>query len=181
MQTPADTIATYIGAKDGNRPHLLGGVFASAAVLEMIVKSGSLTFPAQSRGREAIAEVLVRRFGESFENVYTFCLAAPPGDSVSAFECDWLVGMSEKAGGAVRVGCGRYDWQFEDAQPRRAEALKITIEQMEVLPAAALEPVMRWLSSLPYPWCPAGTATRSAPAGPAELRRIIAHINRSPL
>jgi hypothetical protein len=41
--------------------------------------------------------------------------------------------------------------------------LVITIGVMEVLPAEALEPVMSWVSSLPYPWCPASTAAQAIP------------------
>lgn len=175
MQTPADAIANYIHAKDRNRPHLLDGAFTGTAVLNVLVKSGTLTFPAQSSGREAIAEVLVRRVGQTFENVYTLCLTTPPTGRARAFACDWLVGMSEKASGVVRVGCGRYEWQFQDAEPCLAEALRITIEHMEVLPATMLEPVMQWLSSLPYPWCPARAAARSAPT---ELDQITAYLNR---
>lgn len=178
MQTPADAIANYIHAKDGNRPHLLDGAFTGTAVLNVLVKSGTLTFPAQSSGREAIAEVLVRRVGQTFENVYTLCLATPPTGRARAFACDWLVGMSEKASGVVRVGCGRYEWQFQDAEPCLAEALRITIEHMEVLPATMLEPVMQWLSSLPYPWCPARAAARSAPTELAQLDQITAYLNR---
>jgi hypothetical protein len=127
---------------------------------------------------QAHTEVLVRRFGQTFENVYTLCLASAPIGFGAAFECDWLVGMSEKAGRAVRVGCGRYEWQFRRTAPSVAERLTITIERMEALPPSTLAPVMQWLSSLPYPWCPTETAARSVP-GLSQLSDISAFIGRS--
>jgi len=75
--------------------------------------------------------------------------------------------MSEKAGGAVRLGSGRYDWIFGPGEPRLVERLKITIEHMELLPASHLPIVINWLSRLPYPWCPAEAAIEAAPK---ELR-----------
>jgi hypothetical protein len=166
MHTPADAVATYIRAKDENRPHRLSGAFVHDAALEMVVKTAAISFPARSVGLDAIADVLVRKFGQTYENVYTVCLGSPPAGFEAAFECDWLVGMSEKAGGAVRVGCGRYDWRFRSTSPALAERLTITIERMEMLPASALATVMEWLVGLPYPWCPRAAARDGMPALP---------------
>jgi hypothetical protein len=172
MPTPADIIATYIRAKDSNRPHLLRAAFAETAELEMIVKSDAISFPPRSVGRAAIEDVLVRQFGQTFENVYTFCLATPPAGA-GAFHCGWLVGMSEKVGGAVRVGFGTYDWQFQAADPCLARRLLITVEKMEVMPPERLLPVMEWMSSLPYPWCRTDVAITTAPVL-EPLSRILA-------
>jgi hypothetical protein len=163
MLSPADVIHRYLMAKDGNRPHLMAGAFSEDATLAMQVNTSGIAFPPLSCGREAIADVLVRRFGQSYENVYTFCLAPPPRQAVSEFSCAWLVAMTDKAGGNVRVGCGRYDWRFE-AGTGLAEHLAITVEMMRILPPAALEPVMQWAASLPYPWCATGTAAARAGA-----------------
>jgi len=155
-------VHTYLRAKDGNRPHLMHDAFAETARLEMQVKTDNIAFPALSNGVEEISEVLVRRFGQTYENVYTFCLQQPQAASRS-FSCDWLVGMSEKASGAVRVGCGRYDWTFSDSPPHRAERLLIAIETMQSLPASCLGAVSAWLASLPYPWCSIEQMQSSAP------------------
>lgn len=152
MPTPAQAIENYILSKDGNRPHLLRQAFASDATLEMQVRTGAISFPPNVEGRAAIAEVLVRRFGQTYENVYTFCVGAPPENEATSHHCKWLVGMSDKATGALRFGCGQYEWQFAAGL---ATHLKITIEQMLVCPAAEVEPVMEWLQRLSYPWCPA--------------------------
>jgi hypothetical protein len=169
MLDPAEAIATYVKAKDGNRPHLLEGAFAEDATLEMLVKTGSISFPPSSVGREAIARTLIRQFNQTFENVYTLCIGDPPAADAESFSCGWLVAMSEKDGGAIRVGCGRYDWSFTQTD-HRVQTLSITIEAMEVLQAETLPSVMSWVSSLPYPWCARRTLTTAPPLLPGVMR-----------
>lgn len=168
MTTPAESVVRYIRAKDCNRPHLLDIAFSEDAVLQMLVQTESISFPASSVGREAIAETLVRRFNQTYENIYTLCIGAPPAANAEAFSCDWLVAMSEKQGGAVRIGCGRYDWSFSHVN-HRVRALTITIEAMEMLPRETLGPVMKWVSGLPYPWCSRQLATGTPPNLPGVL------------
>ena len=96
MPSPSESIAAYIRAKDQNRPYLMRSAFAEAATLNMILKTGAISFPPLSKGIEAITEVLVRRFAYSYENVFTFCLEDPPRDDARSFSCDWMVGMSER-------------------------------------------------------------------------------------
>ncbi len=163
MHSPADCVSAYIRAKDQNRPYLMRHAFAEAATLNMIVKTGVISFPPLSKGIQAITEVLVRRFAQSYENVFTFCLADPPKDSAKTFTCRWMVGMSERETAAVRVGCGRYDWMFETRQPFLTRELTITIESMQILRAGDVNAIMDWLSGLPYPWCSVQTAVASAP------------------
>jgi len=174
MNTARLSIQQYISAKDGNRPHLLDQAFTSEATLDMIVRTGSISFPAQVEGREGIGDVLVRRFGQTFENVYTFCLALPPAVDAKAFQCKWLVAMSDKSSGEVRVGCGLYDWRFEP-DSKRAEGLTITIEHMQTLPPADLPAVMAWVSELDYPWCEPLAAMNNVPDS-AELRAVIQYV-----
>lgn len=171
MLTPAESISAYIRAKDGNRPHLLDAAFAEDATLRMIVRTGAISFPPLSVGREAIAETLVRRFNQTYENVYTLCIGLPPTPDSEAFSCDWLVAMSEKQSGAVRIGCGRYDWSFTHEKGKVC-ALTITIEAMESLPSEALEPVMNWVSALPYPWCDPRSVLAASPDC-AEVRHVL--------
>lgn len=137
--------------------------FTEAATLKMIVKTGAISFPPLSKGVDSITEVLVRRFAQSFENVFTFCLADPPKDNAESFSCSWIVGTSEKESGAVRVGCGRYDWRFQSDESFLVKELTITIEFMQILPPRNLDAIMDWLSGLPYPWCPVQMAVASAP------------------
>lgn len=159
MLSPADSILAYIRAKDGNRPHLLDWAFTPDAYLSMCVQTQSISFPPESYGREAIADTLVRHFNQTYENVYTFCIGTPPGNSVKTLSCPWLVVMSEKQSGAVRVGCGYYDWTFSG---HRVCALRITIACMELLPPDTLDLVMDWVSGLPYPWCSEGAIVSGA-------------------
>lgn len=177
MRTTEQHVATYIRAKDENRPYLLMAAFAPDITLQMVVKAGSISFPPFSRGVESIADVLVRRFAQTYENVHTFCLTAPPVNEEVAFSCDWLVGMSEKQTRIVLVGCGRYDWLFQSHGLRLVERLTITIELMQSLAPDTLLPVMRWLSSLPRTWCSADVALTSAPALD-ELKSVRHYVGR---
>ena len=161
--TASELIATYIRAKDSNRAHLMTAAFAPNASLEMVVNARTISFPPHTTGIDAITSVLVSPFGQTFENVYTFCLCAPPNSDPSAFSCAWLVGMSEKDGGAVRVGSGRYDWMFGAGDTGLVVRLKITIEHMQTLPSSHLPTIMSWLSRLPYPWCSADAAVGTMP------------------
>ena len=178
MPAPADAISTYILAKDGNRPYSMRRAFAEAASLEMIVKTDAIAFPPTAKGLDSITDILVRRFARDFENVYTFCLASPAARDARQFSCDWLVGMSGKHDGLVRVGCGRYDWHFQSQAPGLVEKLKITIERMRVFSPACHDPVMEWLSDLSYPWCPVEEATKCVPDLDG-LAEIADYINRA--
>ena len=174
----AQHVHTYCRAKDGNRPHLLATAFADDAWLEWAV-DGALLFPhSVSQGREAITRSLVGHFGRTCENVYTFCLQRPGEQgSASQFSCDWLAGMSAKDSGQVRVGCGRYDWQFQHEPPHRVQGLKISVAVMKVLPPPALATVTEWLAGLPYPWCQAAAMAAAAPDLPA-LQPVLEHLCR---
>ena len=162
MLQPADAVHAYIRAKDGNRPHLLEDAFVADAELRMVVQTAAIAFPPVTSGRSAIADTLVRRFNQTYENIYTLCIGEPPSKTADSFTCGWLVAMSEKQDGAVRLGCGRYDWSFS-APGHEVRALTITIAAMETMPAETLAPVMGWISALPYPWCLARLLSSNAP------------------
>ncbi|MFW0754817.1 hypothetical protein ACN1C3_08680 [Pseudomonas sp. H11T01] len=152
MNTAQRSIQQYINAKDGNRPHLLRQAFMPDARLDMVVHTGSISFPPHVEGLGPIGDVLVSRFGQTFENVYTFCLGCPPEPDAKTFRCKWLVAMTDKTSGEVRVGCGLYEWQFSP-ESGLVERLTITIEYMKTLPATDLHAIMEWVSRLDYPWC----------------------------
>jgi hypothetical protein len=175
VPTRSEAIQAYLRAKDENRPHLMKLAFAEGAGLEMTVETDTISFPPVTKGIDAITQVLVRDFGQVYENVYTFCLTTPPSSTDGIFRCRWMVGMSEKASGAIRVGCGYYDWSFQISEPHLVEKLGITIKMMEVLPSDYLRPVMGWLPRLPYPWCPTSEATKGMPdlAALEEVRKFI--------
>lgn len=168
---PEAVLRSYVRAKDENRPHLLEEVFASGAELVIHNRSANTAFPAVTLGRPAIAEVLVRSFALSYENIYSFYLGRPAA-GVQEFTCAWLVGMSERSSGNVRVGCGTYAWAFEPHDSRLANRLAITIEAMQVLPHSEFEPVFAWLGALNYPWSSAASALQGIPG--AELLSPIA-------
>lgn len=163
MPTHRHAIESYIRAKDGNRPDLLRQAFTPDATVNMAVLTSTISFPTELAGIAAIAETLVRRFNQTYENIYTFCLGEPPQEGALAHDCHWLVGMSLKETGEVRIGYGEYLWQFDPASGRVSQ-LTITIERMDVAPAQDLQPLMDWLQALDYPWLDARTARARAPS-----------------
>lgn len=151
-------VRAYLRAKDENRPHLIDDAFAPDARLEVRVRAGAIAFPPVAVGSAAIADVLVRRFAQVYENVYTFCLARPADGDATDFACPWLVAMSAKADGTLRVGCGSYAWRRQSGAPWLVERLVIEIDAMRELPAEASRAVFDWVRHLPYPWCPPAAA-----------------------
>ena len=178
MHSAATSIEAYLHAKDENRPFLMREAFEADALLAMVVKSDNIAFPAATRGRDAITDVLVRDFSSTYENVRTVCLAASPIGALGAFGCPWLVAMSVKADRAVRAGWGRYDWTF-DPRTSRVRRLTITIEAMHVLPEESLETVASWIFALPYPWCPGERALLTLPD--LEVLQPLRDYVRSPI
>jgi hypothetical protein len=132
--------------------------------LEMNVKTDAISFPSSVKGLEAITDVLVRRFAADFENVFTFCLSQPSATDRRHFACRWLVGMSAKVDGAVRVGCGSYDWHFDPDRFGLVDKLQVNIDVMSVLSKTAFDPIMDWLSGIPYPWCTPDEAIKDIPS-----------------
>jgi len=174
MSTPVKSVLTYILAKDGNRPFLMKQAFAENVELEMVVGTDAISFPSTASGLNAVEDVLVRRFSADNENIHTFCLSEP--DPVhSRFQCHCLVVMFVKTTGQLRVGCGRYDWHFND--DGKVGRLVINIDIMKVFSGTQLDAVMCWLSSLPYPWCSPNQALESFPLCD-DLSEIKAHLNQ---
>src|SRR3954454_17711583 len=77
MPNTSECIASYLRAKDENRPHLMRFAFAETARLETIVETNAISFPPLTQGLNKIAQVLVRDFVNTYENIYTFCFAYP--------------------------------------------------------------------------------------------------------
>ena len=175
MSTPSDAVRTYILAKDGNRPFLMRQAFVEDAELETVVKTDAISFPGSAKGLSQLEDILVRRFGVDSENVHTFCLSQPTEANRRHFPCYWLVGMSAKNGGPIRIGCGRYDWYFEPGAACRVEKLVIAIEVMKIFPATDLAASMNWLTRLPYPWCTPEQTVSAAPPidGFAEIEAYL--------
>ena len=167
--TLASLVRAYICAKDSNRPHLVSRVFAPAASLEMVVKTDAIAFNPRVHGREAIAEMLVRRFAQQYENVYTFCLCEPPPPAALRLDCGWLVVMSDKETRQVLAGFGCYAWEWRPDVEPLVHRLTITIERMDRFDPALGAAAFEWAERLPYPWCPLGRAT----GAPAPLDAVV--------
>ncbi len=119
MSSPSDAVSTYIFAKDGNRPHLMRRAFTEDAELEIVVKTDAISFPSSAKGSSAIEDIVVRRFGLDYENVYTFCLSQPSQANRRHFPCHWLVGMSARSDGSLP-----YPWCTPDQALSAAPAIE---------------------------------------------------------
>lgn len=145
-------IENYIHAKDGNRPQLMRYVFHASATLKMQIKTDQISFPADAVGLDAITDILVTNFSKSYEDVYTFCFSDSLKSSEKETLCGWLVAMRERDSGNIRVGCGIYNWSFDNPQSTLADSLTITINQMIVLKPEFYGMVTDWLKKSDYPW-----------------------------
>lgn len=167
----ATVLRNYFHAKDENRPLMLNLAFSPDATLEIKNNSSAISFPSETNGREGIADVLVRGFGQTYENVYTFYLSRPEGKP-QRYSCDWLVAMTEKSSRSVRVGSGHYDWSFTTDSPYLANKLVITITEMREFPSSETSAVYSWINSLSYPWSTLEEVTRTMPKNPA-IRAVV--------
>ncbi len=158
-----DIVRNYIFAKDNNKPYLMKKAFTESANLEMVVKTENISFPSNAIGLDAITDILVRKFNQNYENVYTFCISDSIKEDKDELFCNWLVGMTEKEGGSIRVGCGGYNWHFDNSTTILADRLIITIEQMVVLEASFSAEIIDWVSKLPYPWCASAAMFKDMP------------------
>jgi len=162
--TTRSLLRDYLRAKDENRVLFLRRGFAPDVSLIMGLNTDEISFPAQSLGVDAVAETLAVRFNQTYENIFTFYLALPPDDATTeAFHCGWMVGMTEKATGNVRVGCGTYEWLF-DLEPYRVKGLRIIIEHMRNLPSSDADAVFDWLLAAPYPFADPRALAATIPA-----------------
>lgn len=159
---PEQVLRDYFHAKDENRPHLLAKVFSADAQLDICNRSNQISFPATTTGLHAIADVLVRRFNQTYENIYSFYLSRPGPDD-ETFSCDWVVGMTDKESRRPRVGCGRYAWTFQRTSTTLASRLTITIETMMSLDQSRTSSVLDWISQLQYPWTSVPQVLRTLP------------------
>ncbi|GGK55526.1 hypothetical protein [Amphritea balenae] len=147
-------ISQYIKAKDNSKPHLMAKVFAEQAVLKMNVQTDNIAFPAEVLGVDKITHTLVQDFNNSYDNIYTLCIT----DSVDQYQhhnhlsCRWLVCMTEKSSGSLRLGYGDYHWCFEEKSSGLISQLTITIDDMQILPEGMESEILSWFDTLPYPW-----------------------------
>ena len=146
-------VSDYIQAKDGNRPWAMAKAFLPDAELQMQVDTDNIDFPARVIGLDAITDTLVRSFGRENDNVFTFCLQDTLVVQQEKLMCDWVVFMTDKDTGRIRVGWGQYHWDFADQEGQAlAKALLIRIQQMDILSAAHQAELFSVLDGMPYPW-----------------------------
>ncbi|WP_293268604.1 hypothetical protein [Neptunomonas sp.] len=145
-------INQYIKAKDNNKPHLMNEVFAEQATLKMLVQTDNISFPAAVEGLGNITHTLVSEFNNKYENIYTLCFIDTVQQQDNNLSCRWVVCMTEKASGSLRLGYGDYLWSFTGHPHALVNGLTITIENMTLLPQELQPHVLSWFDQRPYPW-----------------------------
>lgn len=146
-------ITNYIRAKDENRPWYLTKVFSSDALLDMQVDSDLINFPSHVTGREAIADTLVKKFAQNYGNVFTYVFDDTVVTEDKKLSCMWLVVMTDKVDGSLRVGYGKYIWHFQhNVVDLFASKLCIELISMNQFPQSMIDQIYRCIDELPYPW-----------------------------
>ena len=151
-------IHRYVRAKDQNRPHLLQQVFCTDAILDMKVESENITFPAQTCGLAAISQLLVSDFSQSYENIYTYCIEESISITANRLSCQWLVIMSDRETGQLKVGTGDYLWTFSELaeglnKTHKVQSLVIAIAHMLLLDPSQNPQILQLTETLAYSWC----------------------------
>ncbi|MCG8334104.1 MAG: hypothetical protein MJE63_06275 [Proteobacteria bacterium] len=156
-------IDKYIRAKDTNKPYLLADVFTKSAKLDMVLDTTAISFPSKVEGEANISRTLVSDFNKTYENIYTICFDDSVKQENNTLICKWLVGMSEKENGSVRVGCGQYKWHFTKSNIPRVQTLSIVVGEMVSLSSYYRTDVLFWLDNLSSVWINSQEALQSMP------------------
>lgn len=157
-----DALEQYIDGKDNNRPNRLEQLYTGDARLSFQMDTADMAFPPQVSGNREIARILSADFNRKYRQVKTYYLHRDNLvlDGLRIEKQPWLVLMQEIDSGAVRAGCGYYNWQFVDSASGdlQLERHQISIHQMLSLPAERAEWLKALQHTLPYPWLALGQA-----------------------
>jgi hypothetical protein len=152
------TVVRYARAKDHNKPQLMSRVFTDAASTQINVLDGDVSFPARTTGLSALRDLLVRQFSEQYEDVSTRCCMDSATYSPGVLHCTWLVCLRERSSGTLRIGAGRYQWQFQDVTAKTGcddwlvDHLQIDIDHMQPVDTCRVSGLLDALETLSYPW-----------------------------
>ncbi|MBF6992301.1 MULTISPECIES: nuclear transport factor 2 family protein [Cupriavidus] len=153
-------LASYVEAKDNNRPALIHEAFAQDATLTFSIDTDTISFPAKTEGAAAIAATLVTDFAQTFDRCRTYYVGdLSLAEAGATLTVPWLVLMREKAAHTLRAGKGVYRWGFARQQDGtyRIGSLHIHIARMDVVPDAGAAMLAALQAALPYPWLPSQT------------------------
>jgi hypothetical protein len=162
-----DVIGLYIQSKDNNKPHLMKSVFEGVANLSMEVKTDEIVFPSETTGIEDITNILVRNFNQKYGDIYTFCITDSVTSDGKQTLCKWVVVMSDKEDGNIRVGYGDYKWTFNIDL---VSNLTILIEKMIVIDKNHSTEIFSWLKKQAYPWCDSSDLLKEVPTSVSFLK-----------
>ena len=154
MNTPKDLLEAYLRAKDLNQPSVILECYTPDALLTYSIATDTISFPARVSGAQAIAQTLVRDFREKFDCCKTYYVCdSIAADARSIEYLPWLVIMRQISDRALRLGRGRYRWDFQrDDSGMRVCAMHIHIERMDIIEDRDGAKLSALQQALPYPW-----------------------------
>lgn len=140
----------YLKAKDENKPNLMESIFEEDAVLIMNVQSQNIDFPSRVQGCAQISKILVEDFAVQYEDVYSFCLEESLHITNDELSVDWFVCMRDKKTKDLKLGQGKYKWQFNSN--KKVKLLEIDINKMHILLKKQSSKVFEWINKIPTKW-----------------------------
>jgi hypothetical protein len=154
----------YLHGKDQSRPHLLARAFAPDAVF--VSRFEFDTDFSDDTPREGLGTIIetFRQLGAACENIYTVCASDSVRESPEGWRCKWLVTMTQRDDGRVRVAWGDYLWQL-GGWGTRAKRLEVTMEEMQVLPADRADGFCDWMATHEGLWVESARMLEGCPAG----------------
>lgn len=153
QQEHTELIHTYLRAKDESRPILFRQVFLKEGRFQTRFSIDTdFNQGGMRHGLDTITQTF-QQLGAGFENIFTTCpIESAFYNDVGQLESSWVVGMTGRNEGQVRLAAGSYLWTF-DSDSGLVKELDVLMEHMLVLPAHHAESILSWLSPLPQPWC----------------------------
>ena len=153
-------VRAYLEAKDYQRPHRFAEAFTDDARFRTTFAFDTDWNSSDAvHGLPAITETF-RRLGAGFENLVTFCLPESLRWEDDALHMRWVVFMTGRKSGQIRVAWGDYQWRFT-AINRRATSLDVHMHAMRELPSNPR--LLDWAMALPHVWCTGAVARRCLP------------------
>ena len=157
-------IEKYMTAVQSNQTDLIKEVFIHDASLEIKAHTTYVSFPKLTKNAEEVAKVLVKDFGEKYENISTFCFIDTLSNEKDSITCNILICMQEKESKSILLSYGLYVWEFSEGSATKVSKLNIEIEKLLVLNPSQEKIISTWISNLPQYWVERKEVLKSMPS-----------------
>jgi len=145
-------LRAYLHAKDCGVPARFADAFTPDATFTSRFEFETSFSDEEPRvGLAAIAET----FGlltKHCDNITTLCTLDSVVTDGDTLRNKWIVAMTNRDSGCIRVAWGDYVWTM-DPEAERARSLIVNMRHMAEMGPEHAEVVLVWLRALPAPWC----------------------------